>query len=412
MRRYVKQSGAATLIFSIIVLILVTFVSLYSAKSIIVETKIFNNDLRSKQAFEAAEAGVNEAFSQLKNRKRVGDVLGLFGHLKTPNSFANDHTFTYKENPSVSTSRVIGSAYVEVKSSGDGLLIISTGYSDDKTSERTITVFADNADAIANVPDNPLTAKGIVSLTGSVDIYNQEGASTIWSGGAVNATGNGKTYIASPADSDYPKCMDNPFDCEVVISSDDGIGVDVIANDTSLGNLSDDELFQNFFGLTKNKYRASGAVDKIINNTTTIGTGDEFDPQEWGKSTIWVDVPTDETFSIPAGTVFGCTSATATGAATYIDTSNHCEANGGVLEPVILIVDGNVKFAGNAHIYGLMFVSGDVISAGTPDITGGLIATGSVGENGSVAIRYNSDVIGGLSENPQYFVAPGGWKDF
>ena len=59
------QKGAASLVMSMVILALITFVTIYTSRSILNEQKIANNDYRAKQAFGAAEAGIAEAISYL-----------------------------------------------------------------------------------------------------------------------------------------------------------------------------------------------------------------------------------------------------------------------------------------------------------------------------------------------------------
>ena len=53
-----QQQGMAVLTISIVLLVLITIISLYLARSILMEQKIVNNDFRSRQAFENAETSL------------------------------------------------------------------------------------------------------------------------------------------------------------------------------------------------------------------------------------------------------------------------------------------------------------------------------------------------------------------
>jgi len=422
-----KQCGAATLIFSIIVLLLVTFVSLYTSKSIITESKITNNEVRSKQAFEAAESGIAETFSRLKAKNRPCKSGGVFGG-SSSESLINKSFYVVKNNQltSISTTawsvQTDHSGFVEVEVSNfscDGdvqtsqtISIVAKGWSDDKTASRTITVVADQADGVRNTPENPVTARGVVGLTGNVKVYNQEGATSVWSGSGVNVNAAAKnyTYIASPSDPYYPECMYESSECEVVAVTSDGTGVDIIANDSTLNNLTKAEFFENFFGMSLAEWRATSV-------NYPMDYDDAFDASSMNGQIILVDVPVGEEFRIPAGTALGCsdTGALGTGMAPYFtDGSTHCNhpTVNGELQPVILVVDGDLNLPANAHIYGLVVVLGDVISAGNPEVTGALISYGSVGENGAVIVRYNSEVLAMSGDNSDFFVSPGGWRDF
>ena len=59
------QKGAASLVMSMVILALITFVTIYTSRSILTEQKIANNDYRAKQALGASEEGIAEAISYL-----------------------------------------------------------------------------------------------------------------------------------------------------------------------------------------------------------------------------------------------------------------------------------------------------------------------------------------------------------
>lgn len=424
-RYFIYQRGAGTLLFSIVVLLLVTFTTLYTSKSIITETKISNNELRAKQAFEAAETGINKVLSLLKAKQRPCIDGGVFADdqeaLDNTNFYVifEDSLLAIEESSAASQTGQKGFVRVTIDASSclnnilsDPFLeITAVGMSDDRAATRTIVVNADQADAIRNVPENPMTGRGVVGLTGNVRVYNQEGATSVWSGSGVNVNAASKnyTYVASPADPDYPDCMYTSATCEVVSVTADGTGVDIISNDTTLTNLSKDEFFENFFGMTIAEYKASGAVTEMEYDATVVA--DNF-----LGTNMFINVDSGESFKIPAGTSLGCSNSSALGTGMdpyFTDGKTHCEKYAGAyLDPTIIVVDGDLNLPANAHIYGLVVVLGDVISGGNPEITGALISYGSVGENGAVIVRYNSSVINQTSDNADFYVSPGGWRDF
>lgn len=68
------QRGVVTLTMSLIVLVLITLVVVAGSRTTLLEQKLTNNDNRSRQAFEAAEAGLAAAVDYLAGgRDRDGD---------------------------------------------------------------------------------------------------------------------------------------------------------------------------------------------------------------------------------------------------------------------------------------------------------------------------------------------------
>jgi len=64
-RRHGARRGAATLIVVMVLFFIVSLVAAYASRNLIFEQKTASNQMRSSQAFEAAEAGVEWALSQL-----------------------------------------------------------------------------------------------------------------------------------------------------------------------------------------------------------------------------------------------------------------------------------------------------------------------------------------------------------
>ncbi len=62
-----RQQGAATLIVVMVLAIVMAFVSMTTARTGLMEQKIVGNDLRAREAFEGAEAGIEYGVAYLEN---------------------------------------------------------------------------------------------------------------------------------------------------------------------------------------------------------------------------------------------------------------------------------------------------------------------------------------------------------
>lgn len=399
-----KQRGAVSLIMSLVILALITFITIYTSKSIIQEQRIANNDYRSKQALEAAEAGIGLAINSYSldpdvNSNNVldglvdsdGDGAGDW-NLDTDGDGTNDaHTYIVG-----ASNRVIVSAE-DLSGNMTILRITSQGFSDDNTATRTIVQVISTVNPLPNTPNNPFTTKGNIVVTGAATIHNPEGHSTIWSGSDVDLGSNNATAteVADVTDSDYPGCMDVPMSCDVIQSSNKvTVGLDVIEHDSNLSNLSGDSFFENFFGMPPTNFR-----DSMVTLDTTAANANT-DVQLATNEIIWVEGNT--TFN--NNTTVGC-KAVVTG-------TNVCsDAN---TKPSIMIINGDATFSGTVQFYGIVYVTGSVTISGGTTIYGAMVGASSVTNNtgGSLNIWYNSDVLERVKRNGPLGSSAGSWRDF
>ena len=389
------QKGAASLVMSMVILALITFVTIYTSRSLLNEQKIANNDYRAKQAFAAAEAGIAEAVSYLSedpDRDLNGAIDLVFD--------------TDNDNIGDTNSATIGDGSVTLTTSdlsADGdmtvIRIQAVGLSADNSATRTVFRDISTLNPLPNMPDNPMTSRGSMVVNGAATIYNPEGHSTIWSGdnvalGSNNATA---TQVADPTDTDYPTCMDTPETCDTIQSSNKvTVGLDVIEHDSNLANLSPDDFFFNFFGMSKTTYKdtmVTVEADHTDANTKAHLTTEEV---------IWVDGSGGVTDL--NGITVGCT--------LVMTGTNRCpDAN---TKPTILVVDGDATFSGTPQFYGIVFVTGTVNVSGNTKVYGAIV-TGSdltSATGGSLQVTYNSDILKNSRKSGRTGTSAGSWRDF
>lgn len=421
------QRGAASLLVAMVVLATISLITLYTSRTVFMEQKLSNNDYRSRMAFEAAEAASEMAIAYIRDNGRNpdndqhaaggGTPAYLVGRPWLPaeidnsgNDVSDPNEFLFDSDDADSTNDTNtltlnngATAVVTFRdvSSGETTAteIVSVGRSDDAAATRTVTQTIALVNPLINVPENPLLTRGTTVVNGSADVFNPEGHSTIWSGGPVDlgASGNVNTWIADPASPNYPDCLGDSFSpCNVLGSTSSAIaGLDVIEQDSSLTNLSQDEYFENFFGMTPTEYRNS-VVTMDLNPTVAT---DVAQIEGATGEVIWVDGD----LTISAGTYIGCN----------IDPGNNpCPlAN---IDPVIMIVDGILTMQGNMDFSGLLFVMENTDGNGTPNLQGSVIVAGDNSDlTGNFNITYNSWVLQSLAEEIGPPAAGGNsWRDF
>ncbi|PKI14282.1 pilus assembly PilX family protein [Colwellia sp. 12G3] len=397
-----NQRGAIVISLSIIFLLLTTFVTLYSTKAILLEQKIVNNQTRSALAFEAAEFGLSTAVQYISDgidRDDDTNIDPIFAPAAAvaPAVLGVGTTNTSLVGTVVGKQQSVTVTITDITTAPDTFFafrIVSQGFSDDSSATRTITQVIRVVDALPNVPDNPLTARGTVDIAGSATVINPEGTSSIWSGGDVELGANNSvsTEVADPSDANYPLCMDTPMKCNTVSTSNKvTVGLDIIEHDSNLANLTAEKMFENFFGMTPAAYKASTV-------TMDLAGGSDFGAAHLATNeVIWYDGDAD----INGGTV-GCTVAVTGG--NICDVANE--------DPSIVIIDGNADMKGGPHFYGIVFVMGNVTLSGNSTVHGAMIVAGESNTTGSLNIWYNSRLLSNTRDNGGFSAASGAWKDF
>jgi len=365
-----RERGATTLIVAAVLLVVITMVTLITARTAVMEQRTSSNVQRSKQAFAAAEAGLDYAVAYMGESGGVdhdGDDTAdtLAGASLTDGS---SYTVAYCTTDSVLP------AFTAPTAGGTGGLttvtIFATGRSDDNSATRYVSLKVEKGPALANPPTNPLTARGLVDIRGSGTITNPEGNATIWSGHEVDFTGNsGKTAIPNPAGSG-----------NITSSDKDHQGPDVVEQDGSLSTLTDSQYFENFFGATPSVYKTTYASKVIDPDTTSVTTLDG----DTGEI-IWVDGDSRFTSNTTIGTAD---------------------------EPVVLIVDGNVFGAGHVTVNGIVYFNGDWTGTGNLTINGAAVIKGQVNGTGSLDVIFDSTILANTNRIGKPGALPGTWKDW
>lgn len=395
--RPARQRGAVTITLSVILLLLITMVAVYTGTTVLFEQKVSANEFRERQAFEAAESGLASAIAYMSSgggadKDNDGAIDPIFD--TNADGVGDVNTTTFASGSSVTVT--IGGAFPNFQ-------VVSTGLSDDNTATRVVRTTAGVIDPLPNSPDVPVIARGNVVINGSATVHNPEGHSTIWSGDKVDLGSNNSTAteIADPNDAGYPTCMDTPMSCGLTQSSNKvSIGLDVVENDSSLLNLTAAEMFRNFFGMSPDAYRDSRVTSEVVGaNANNLSTDGNPGVHLSSGEVIWVE----GNASLTNTTTVGCTSAV-TGA-------NVCP--NADLQPSIMIVNGDLDTSGTPNFYGLVFVMGDITLSSNNTVTGAIIVAGdSNSTGGSLDVWYNSDVLNQTRNNGPLGGSPGTWRDW
>jgi Tfp pilus assembly protein PilX len=441
------QRGAATLIVTIVLLLSATLLMVTLSKTSIMEQFMSANEVRSTQALEGAQAGIDAAMSHLNaggvdqlstspDQHGVADLIPpvtswgsasyqVFfctkGSLVVPNpkcpstpstgSIVTDATDATKKDISVNGSLVCETPTGNLIANASPMIILACGWSDDKQGRHAITTETMYTNPIPGPPNAPVVSRGAVNVSGSATVTNYFTNLTIWSGQPVTDIGNsGKTFIRDPSvalpasnadptggngTNAFSSCSSPPTNF-ICTTDKNSIGPDVIAQDPTLTTMTYIDMFNYSFNYdTLNGYLNSGDK-KTVNNATGLAAISNN-----AQDTSVVMTGSGDTTLCQPGS---CTNTFNLGNNTY----------GAPDHPVILIVNGNVSTSGgsNATIYGLLYVAGNLNLAGSLTVTGSASIAGAVSGTGSLDVFYDS-IKANPGEGSNTFSIPSGtWKDW
>jgi len=368
-----SQKGMATLAIAILLLIGITLITMLTAKTVLVETKQTADNYRTMQAVSAANYAMDYGVNYFDNGgfDQNGDsVVDTVTIPDLESTYSGGDTVTAQ----VVFSNLAGSLCVDGGATANmsNGMVTATGFSDDLVATRTITQCVGSLNLLqGGGPDMPLISRSQVALTGNANITNRYSNTNIWAGEAVTigSSSSMATYIKDPSVGALTVSqlldVDPSTNTQLVSNKNLGNGLDIIDSDPSLGDLSPDSFFQNFFQTS----------DREVVKDLAKSAGQYFTDIDdaIGKSgLIWVE---------------GDQSLNSNGSI------------GGMTAPAILIVNGDLRATGGPTVYGLIYVVGEYEVAGTVNVVGSSIVEGA-------GVSAGSPVVSGTGTLNLVF-----WKD-
>ncbi len=408
------QAGAATLVVTVVVLLVSTIMITFANRSIIFDIRSSANEARYREAFAAAEAGLDFASQRFAANFRASYNASDATSLTSIVSAAQVSTLT-KADGELAGSGESGFS-VSVTASGQVVngvpiyTVTSTGKSADGTGTAVLSRQFSMVKALSgSTPNVPVVVGGVVGAGGNFNIVaNPNGGNTfgapisIWSNNSISVSSSSATcqlqfyaggQCSNPSgNSENISRGTNPATAITAYSS---TYPDMLPNSASFPA----DLFKFMFGLSKANWQEKmaqvQAYDQVKSNCSNLATA-----------------------GVNAGAAFPIW---------WI--RGDCDLNGGVIgstaNPVILVVDdGEFKGAGNTQINGLVYLFDNPSSTSTPsaalsgtmEIVGSLVSdVGGNAMSGSYSVKYNPDVISSFDNNGNQFsfsYVPNSWRDF
>ena len=358
-----KQKGAVVLVITFLIMLAMTIGSFAMVQSTSLESRMSANDQRSRQAMQAAQAGIDFVLDNLAVVEVDRDFLCSPAEHAV---FGFQLNFTGPEPDPVNTNNMIlifDNAVQQAACENLPFEIItktsiwSRGYSDDFESVRTLVSTIDmttpwefnytTKTISAGGSPAPVVAKGNVHFQGTPEAAlceTMQDCIALATPGNQTGTIDGTLVLAGgsvTAQGSVPMGEEN-YD----------------SNNASLNTMSNDDLFSQFAGsgLTKDQFKNSA--------NTLIYEPSKKDLPSTNLNQIWVDGD----LTLRNGTI------------------------GSPDKPVIIVVNGDLNLAGNVIIWGVVYSENADFSAGTNKIMGSLITENNVEMKGNAAVYYNPDL--------------------
>lgn len=362
-----NQKGAAILLTVVLLLMMVTLVTLYTGKIQSFEHQIVVNTQNQKWAYASARAGLNQALAILNVNKFLPNVE-VTGNLE------DNSTFT------------ISAISEDLPNSRTLVTIQSIGQSADGLAKATVTEQLLIYPILLNPPPSPLMVQHGFSSDGQFEVAaNPDGLGiaaplSIWSDALIAMSGT-----------NHHSCILSAFyegNCSVNTYSDQSLKQSDIADESASFPT---DLVSYLFNIP-----ASELAQLKQQSDFVLADCDTLDIDSWGL--IWVNGDCD----VSASTQIGSDS-----------------------EPIILVIfDGNVEFATDVVMYGLLLSFKPTGSIKTLDINmqsesavfGAVVTNYQLGTISDLTrVVFQSDVMQNLQDSKKlHRVArvPGSWHDF
>jgi Tfp pilus assembly protein PilX len=411
------QSGAATLLVAIILLIGITLIALFSTKIGILDQKISGNEYRHKEAFANAEAGLDQAGAYLDANPSLhasvtaaGGGWVTCGASSVPCNAVNGSTFVY----TVDEIAALAESDSFIVKTATNTVAVGVGTTADATGQ-AIAQVAYGQSNLLSAGEIPPLMMPTGTLSGNFNIVpNPNGGGpgvpvSVWAKDTTDTTGaNWKTCDMGEFKDGTDVCMDTKSDgttgvrdwlpcrCDAERSSSGNVNEDVVLDpDADFP----DSPFAYLFGAGASvtaaevaelkaeiKGKAQSGDGLLLQNCTTISS--QFATLT-GSALVWVEGDCN----IPAGSLVGSRE-----------------------KPIILVVEGELRVNANSEIWGILMGLDEVVLNGGPVIHGSAIAEiqGDL-TNGTYYQVYDANVYANLKDdsvNSDIAKIKYSWRDY
>ena len=364
----IANQNGGTLIVSLILLVAITMITIYSSGSAVNEQRLSQNEMHIIKSLQASDAGVEIMFANILDKTQRETLLTDADADGQPDGVLSGTIGSSDQTYSASLISPTPGDFneVEVQSIGcsdacSGTCSMSCNFH--KVIKQSVSITS----ALRNPPGAPLTARGAVNIPSSPDIINNISPQVIQCG--LGYSDNPATTLVSNGVDVSSLAPALPF---------------IDQNNASLAALSADDYFKLFIGSDK-------ATMQDLVGVLNCSSG-------CNKTDINAELATSQlVWTSGDVTLIGGTYGTAT-------------------DPVVLIVDGNLDLRGGATINGLVYVTNptwDANGSGNAYINGAALAENSFDTNGNLVVNYDPSILANLNKIVLSVAkVSGSWVDF
>jgi len=363
-----EARGLVTTTVALLMLLVVSVLVFYVNKGIWLEQRTSINQYQAKQAFNAAEAGLEYVLSVLNattGSPRRSTYLTA--------SSAQPGTF------SIATATVTGTPGADLAFS----VVISLVSGDSAPADRFVLTATGGSDCTTAGTINTCSGRAVVSqiveLT-PVLLSPPDDATSVY--GATGINGNA-ARLRNAEGVGYPLRTGSTLSF-----SGGGSGSSVLVSSLTAGS-------------------CTGSNRAMCNGFTSLASSSAFFSSFFGAT------PGDVQAMTTAVTSDAGFSASTSGLVWHQGNLNLGSDLGTTTNPVLLVVNGNLTFNGNRDIVGFVYVTGNLTVSGASSILGAVAAAGDATVQGNVDIEKNSTVLNQLKASASSFnKVPGTWSDW
>jgi len=409
-KSYYKQRGVSTLLISTVFLLVMGVMALTVNRSTLAENKMANNEYKSIQAQQSAQAGVELFIAQLKNAVIATSSIA-------------DRNDT--NNFEIGSKTVSGTAITQLAVAGTGNLNYKVFAVKDTTTDPAKPVIYVTSYGYADCDENGANCQSNVKLNSRMEYQQSAGTgktpSIVSVNGNVTAKDGAELKVYRGTHWNLAKYTDEAINYGGQINGVDSIkninGNDVVDSSCKVcgppdgsqpetdrigpkdvGTLSGDKYFDQFFGDTKANIKADSNTIKIT-------------PSQLKNVTIPPRGAADAHGNKPKPPVIWVT-----GDVTGGDFGNFW--NYSANKDVIVIIDGNLTTTTENHgaSVGFLYTTGNVTAAsGAYDFFAAMAVEGSLTSKTSFAVRPQkdpNDLLKSFSKAASLNLVNGNWSDF